>query len=158
MLSPNALADCLADIDYYCGRGWDRPPRLFALVRTADLVVAIPWMAEHLGGPGTLEGRLSGIEQDGFEVDPGLDRLADLAWSDEVAGCGLAIERAVLPAGLAAGVPSGRPGREEARLVAGALRDGQALCLARLRRRPDQVLSGPGLAPGLVEALAATLV
>lgn len=56
------------------------------------------------------------------------------------------------------------PGQQQARLIAGALRDGSRLALLQLRDSPDaetpgrlELLSHPDLAPGILEALAATL-
>ena len=52
------------------------------------------------------------------------------------------------------------PERQEMRLAVGVLRDGRRACVVRLRAydRDDSVLTGHDLAPGLGDALAATLV
>ena len=45
--------------------GWDQPPRLFALVRTAELVAKQPALADQVGDGA--DGSLTPIEQDGVQ-------------------------------------------------------------------------------------------
>ena len=55
---------------------------------------------------------------------------------------------------------AGHPDRREARLVVAVLRDGSSAAVLRLRGADggeDDLLTGPSIAPNLVEALLATL-
>ena len=51
------------------------------------------------------------------------------------------------------------PDRKDVRLLVAVLRDGDSTCLLRQRDHytDDKVASGPDIAPGLVQALSATL-
>lgn len=181
----DALIAALVELEHHVGAaGWDQPARLFALVRTDELIAAEPGLAAHLGlrtsAEGFPEGALSSIEQEDFRKVGGAAGAADapgeadlprvlarISWPDAVAGCALALERSFLPAGHEAELP-GDPvaaeryvaqheHRQDLRLIVGVLRDGSAHALARLIDRPDDLLSGPELAPGVVSVLAATL-
>jgi hypothetical protein len=170
MLSLNSLVACLAEIDRYIDLvGWDQPGRLFALVPTVELAAAVPDLLDEVGAWDQTSDHLFGIEQDGFEIDGHLSaRLAELAWTEEVVGCALAVERTLWTVEYEGQLPAEparvgefevmHPERQGLWIVAGALRDGRGHCLARSGRHPGQLLSSPHLAPGLVEALAATLV
>lgn len=182
----DALIAALIELENHVGEaGWDQPARLFALVRTDELIAAEPALAAHLGLPssadGHPEGALSSVEQDDFrtvgasgpesEDAPGeadLPRvLARITWPDAVTGCALALERSFLPSRFEAELPddpvaaervvAAHEHRQDLRLVVGVLRDGSAHALARLVNQPDELLSGPELAPGVASALAATL-
>jgi hypothetical protein len=148
--------------------GWDQPPRLFALVRTAGLLAREPHLHDELGQD--LEDGLTAIEQEGMDNTPSLEAfLAQLAWPEEVDGVALAVERLVVPpeaerdlpedADEAAELLAAHPDRKDVRLLVAVLRDGESACLLRQRDHDtdDKVASGPDLAPGLVQALAATL-
>lgn len=180
-----ALIAALVELEHHVGAGgWDQPARLFALVRTDELIVAEPELAHHLGLRTSEEGfpadALSSIEQEDFRTAGGptdavdapaetdLPRiLARISWPDAVAGCALALERSFLPAGHETELPDDpvaaeryvaqHAQRQDLRLIVGVLRDGSAHALARLVDRPDDLLSGPELAPGVVSVLAATL-
>lgn len=179
----DALIAALVELEHHVAEaGWDQPARLFALVRTDDLIVAEPQLAEHLGlrssADGHPEGALSSIEQEDFRsigagdgdhaFESDLHRvLGRITWPDSVEGCALSLERSLLPARFEADVPDDpeeaeqfvarHPERQDLRLVVGVLRDGSKHALARLVRQPDDLLSGPELAPGVVSVLAATL-
>lgn len=181
----DALIAALVELEHHVGAaGWDQPARLFALVRTDELIAAEPELAAHLGlrtsAEGFPEGALSSIEQDEFRAVGGVERtgdapeeadlprvLARISWPDAVAGCALALERSFLPAKYETDLPAdpaaaerhvaGHEHRQDLRLVVGALRDGSTHALARLVDHPDELLSGPELAPGVVWVLAATL-
>lgn len=162
----DALVAALVEVERHVGRsGWDQPARLFALVRTADLIAAEPGLAEHLSAS-PVDG-LSSIEQEEFKAGADLgETLAGIAWPPAVHGCAVAIERLFLPAGLEADLPAdperaaavvaGHPERLELRLVVGATRDGGGHGLARLRRG-EELIAGDDLAPGLLSALSRTL-
>lgn len=177
-MTDDALIAALVELEHHVGRvGWDQPARLFALVRTSDLLAAEPQLAEHLGMPsdGYPVGALSSIEQDDFrgaaaDQKPDSDllgALARIAWPETVEGCALALESSFLPARFEPDLPkdpseAGRmvarhPERQDLRLVVGVLRGGAAHALARLVHHPEDLLSGPDLAPGVTSALAATL-
>jgi sulfur carrier protein ThiS len=158
---------------YVAGAGWDQPARLFALVRTASLLAAEPTLVDQLasGAEPVDEDALSAIEQDGVPQTSSLeDLLAQLAWPAEVDGVAIAVERLVVPPDAeenlpadpreAADVLTAHPDRRDVRLLVAVLRDGDATCLLRQRDHDDddKVAVDPNMAPGLVEALAATLV
>ncbi len=163
----DALVAALIEVERHVGRlGWDQPARLFALVRTADLLAAEPGLAEHLSGA-TPDG-FSSIEQEDFH--PGTDlaeALARMAWPQTVAGCVLALERAFLPADAEADLPDDpdaaarlvaeHPRRLDLRVVVGVTRDGLGHGVARVRGEDGDLLSGADLVPALAEALAHTL-
>ncbi|MCB0911392.1 MAG: hypothetical protein KDB60_07240 [Propionibacteriaceae bacterium] len=163
----DALVAALVEVERHVGRlGWDQPARLFALVRTADLLVAEPSLAEHLSGA-TPDG-YSSIEQEDFH--PGTDlaeALARLAWPETVGGCVLALERAFLPAEADAELPEDpdaaaravaeHPNRLDLRVVVGVTRDGLSHGVARVRGENGDLLSGADLVPALASALAHTL-
>lgn len=163
----DALVACLAEIERFVSRtSWGGPPRLFALVRTADLIAAEPALAGQLamGSPDSL----SSIEQDDFR--PGEDlasALESICWGEGVDGAALCVERLFLPdeyaADLpddperAAGIVASHPHRVEVRVVAGALRDGTHHAVARLADHPEDLLGSVDLAPALEAAVLATL-
>lgn len=150
--------------DHVGAAGWDQPPRLFALVRTADLIAAQPDLASQLGHPDSL----TPIEQDlppGREVE---DLLAEIGWPDEVDGCAVVMERLTLPPDAEADLPrdpgeavrfaAEHPDRQEMRIIAAVTRDGSEHAAVRARGPEDApLLEGPGLLPGLVRILHDTL-
>ena len=156
--------------------GWDQPVRLFALVETARLLEAEPALAAQLpAGPQPPQpGALSAIEQEDLPHPESIESLlAHLAWPPEVDGAALAVERIVLPPQAlaelgelpadeqaAAKVLAHHPQRADVRLLAAVLRDGSTTCLLRQRAHDadDRVAIGAEIAPGLLEALAKTLV
>jgi len=148
--------------------GWDQPPRLFALVRTAGLIEREPHLQAQLGH-GEQDG-LTAIEQEGLPRTSSLESiLARLAWPQEVDGVALAVERLVVPPEAerdlpenpdeAAEVLAAHPDRKDVRLLVAVLRDGESTCLLRQREHDtdDKVASGSDIAPGLVQALSATM-
>lgn len=163
--------------------GWDQPPRLFALVRTAGLLEREPQLRAELGhsleSPDSPDGQdaaadeqdaLTAIEQEGLPSTSSLESLlAQLAWPEEVDGVALAVERIVVPPEAENDLPEDpeqaaetlatHPDRKDVRLLVAVLRDGESACLLRQRDHDtdDKVASGPDIAPGLVQALSATL-
>lgn len=164
---PDALVAALAEIERHVGsQGWDQPARLFALVRTDELIRAEPSLAEHLrpGAPDSL----SSIEQEDFHGGDDLESvLSRIQWPATVTGCAIALERTFLPAGFEDEIPDDpdaaaqfvnhHPNKQDVRVVVGVLRDGSQHGLARLVSVPDELLGGTDLVPGLAQALAATL-
>jgi hypothetical protein len=148
--------------------GWDQPPRLFALVKTAGLLEREPHLRAQVGQGD--EEALTAIEQEGLPNTSSLESLlAQLAWPHEVDGVALAVERLVVPPEAERDLPenpdeatkalAAHPDRKDVRLLVAVLRDGESTCLLRQRDHDtdDKVASGPDIAPGLVQALSATL-
>lgn len=161
-----ALLAALVEVERHVGRiGWDQPARLFALVRTADLIAAEPHLAEQLQAA-SADG-FSSVEQDEFHGGEDLaETLAGISWPSAVTGCALSLERAFLPADaeadlpedteLAATVVAEHPRRLDLRLVVGVTRDGQRHGVARVRGDEGELLGGADLVPVLAEVLAHT--
>jgi hypothetical protein len=178
MTTNSALAAALSEVDrHLAAGGWDQPPRLYALVRTADLVRTEPALAESLGLPGVADisddANLTPVEQETPESGQPLDDwLAGIGWPAEVLGCALAHEVVALPPSAEAEIPdastsdpvawaAGHPRRREVRMLVGVLRDGSRAAILRVRTtndEPDDVVTGDDLAPRLADALVATLV
>ncbi|WP_429425467.1 PPA1309 family protein [Nocardia sp. GAS34] len=185
----SALYRCIREVaEFADAEGWDRPPQMFALVPTADLVAAEPGLQDQLD-----EGaELTPIAQEPFPDDVtgelALDEfLATTSWPEAVRGCVLVQQIVVLPpdaeqtlddaiAPLLADRDAAdraardaaitHPGRRDARLFAGVLREGVSLCLLQIRPEEDEddpfgndidLRTAPNLAPNLVQALAHTL-
>lgn len=164
------FAMTLVEIEAHVGTdGWDQPPRLFALADSAELAVREPALAAQLG----LDGRagLTPVEQDAVPADRPLDDvLAGLEWPEGVVGSVVVVERIVLPPEVEDDLPdadadavryaSEHPERTDVRLVAGVLRDGtrQAALRVRGHEEPGELLTGPEIAPGLLDALAETFL
>ena len=153
--------------------GWDQPPRLFALVETADLVRREPQLATDLGlgagEPGD-NGGLTPVEQDELPEHATIEELlGGIAWPAEVLGTALVVERLMVPPEAERDMPqeegaalqwlAEHPQRQEVRIVVAVLRDGTRSAALRMRDHDDEtsVLSGPDLVPGLADALSATL-
>lgn len=173
--------------EFVDAEGWGRPPQMFALVPTADLVAAQPELEEQLDEGG----ELTPVAQEAFPDDItggsiALDEfLATTSWPPAVRGCVLVQEIVVLPPdaestlddalaplladhdaadAAARAAAEAHPERREARLFAAVLRDGASLCLLQLRPEDDaddfgdlDLRTYPNLAPNLVEALHHTL-
>src|SRR6266702_2578446 len=172
----SALYRCIREVaEFADAEGWDRPPQIFALVPTADLVAAEPGLQDQL--------------DDGAELTPiALEEfLATTSWPEAVRGCVLVQEIVVLPPDAeqtlddaieplladrdaadraARDAAITHPGRRDARLFAGVLRDGVSLSLLQIRPEDDEddpfgndidLRTAPNLAPNLLQALAHTL-
>lgn len=150
--------------------GWDQPPRLFALVRTADLLAREPHLVEGLALSDQAADAYSAIEQEDLPQVESLEALlGGIAWPESVDGCAVAVERVVVPPEAERDLPADRaaalealaahPDAQEIRLVVAVTRDGEARCLLRQRANDsdDRVAMGEEIAPGLIEALRATL-
>ncbi|MCA1825115.1 MAG: PPA1309 family protein [Mycobacteriales bacterium] len=145
--------------------GWDQPPRLYALVDTAELAAREPTLAASLGAAAAL----TPIEQEALPDGDLADVLAGIAWPDDVRGCALVNEIVMLPPSVSDAVPddaaaaafvAAHPERREARLCVAVLRDGSRAACLRLRgatTREDKVLTGADLVPNLAAALLQTL-
>jgi hypothetical protein len=164
------LQETLVEIErHVAAAGWDQRPQLFALARTADLVVREPEFAAQLGlDLDRLPAEaLTPVEQDPLPDGPLDELLAQVGWPPEVEGCALVQEVVMLPPEVEETMPrhvdvvdwaSEHPERREARLAVAVLRDGSRACTVRMRGEDeDELLVGPDLAPDLADALAATL-
>ncbi|HET8561275.1 MAG TPA: PPA1309 family protein [Marmoricola sp.] len=170
MSQPSALPDVVRELELHAAQaGWDQPAQLYALVDTAELVRREPALAEAMGVDAEVEG-LTPVEQDALPPGQELeDVLQQIEWPAEVSGCAAVVERLVLPPEADAEIPEGRaeaaeyaaahPDRQEVRIVAAVLREGQGFCALRLRSHDDDdsVLGGPDLVPQLLQLLHATL-
>ena len=168
-----ALTRAVVEIErHVAAGGWDQPPRLYALVETADLLRREPGLASALEAADSTPGALTPVEQEGLDPGRPLDEvLAGIGWPPEVIGAALVVERLLLPPSAEASLPADldgqdlsawvaeHPERQDVRITVGVLRDGQRDTALRLRSddRNEAVLSGPDLVPGLAAALAATL-
>ena len=166
LMPDSPLRQAALEVESHAGdAGWDQPPRLFALVPTADLVAREPALAAELSddpdGITPVEQELSGDR----ELE---DLLTEITWPDAVIGCAAVVERIMLPPEAEASLPEDpdellaaaatHPDRREVRLVAAVTRDGQAHSAVRAREPLDaDLLEGPDLVPGLVEHLRRTL-
>jgi hypothetical protein len=163
----SALADVVREVELHAARaGWDQAAQLFALVETAELLEREPHLAELLGVDGQAGG-LTPVEQE--TTSESLEELlASILWPPEVAGCAVVVEAMTVPPGgedvpqdaeSAAEYAAAHPDRQEARIVAGALRSGESFCTIRQRAHDedDMVLAGPDLVPALLELLHTTL-
>lgn len=165
------LAGAVADIEAHVhAGGWDAPPALFALVRADRFTADDPETATRLGLNQVAGDALAPVEQEALPDGPLDDVLGQIAWPESVAGCALSQEIVVLPPEAEATLSgegavedvaaraAAHPGRREARLVVGVLRDGSAATVLRLRGPDgaDELVTGTDLAPNLVAALVAT--
>lgn len=160
---------------HVAGAGWDQPPRLFALVRTAALLEQEPGLRLHLD-PASMAmaladpSHLTAVEQDGLAPTSSIESvLGTLAWGPAVDGVALCVERVVVPPAAERELPpdadaaiehlAAHPQRQDVRLLAAVLRDGGHQCALRQRGHDEagSVAVGPDLVPGLVAALRATL-
>jgi hypothetical protein len=167
------LLAAIAEVDRDLAEGgWDQPARLYALVRTTELLASEPALAQSLGLPLNPDAdALTPIEQESLPTGTPLDEwLAAIGWPAEVSGCALSQEVLTLPPSVEADLPADadavewaatHPLRREVRMVVGVLRDGSRTATLRVRgvgEQADDVVSGDDLVPLLAEALAATLV
>ena len=173
METPPALLVAIAEVDRHLAEGgWDQPTRLYALVRTADLLASEPNLSDTLGLATTPDAdALTPVEQESPPAGTPLDEwLAEIGWPAEVAGCALSQEVLTLPPSVEDELPpdadavawaASHPLRREVRMLVGVLRDGSRTATLRVRGagdNPDDVVSGDDLVPRLAEALAATLL
>ncbi|WP_242491674.1 PPA1309 family protein [Actinomyces minihominis] len=149
--------------------GWDRPPAVYALVPTRQLLET-PDIPEDVlndlreAWDGTSE-HLSAILQDSIPNDELEETLPKLAWPETVFGSALTVERIIVPPEVEDEAPedpeaalefiSSHPARTDVRLTIGVTRDGDSWCAVRARTfdDPNRVGKGENLVPALVEAL-----
>lgn len=172
MSEQSALRAAAAEVEAHVGQGgWDRPPAIFALVRTGKLREDEPDLARRMGLEHAPADGLTPVEQD-WSAEEALDEaLARLAWPAAVDGCALSQEIIIMPPAAAEDLPddpaqaatqvAAHPQRQEARVVVAVLRDGSSAAVLRLRAQDadtdGELLTGADLAPNLARALVATL-
>lgn len=171
-----ALGDSVREIEHHVAEaGWDGPVRVFALVRTQQMLRTEPGLASQLDPTVLAAARaqpwhLTSVEQEELPAAPDLETLlAGLSWPSTVDGMAVTVERVVLPPAAEEAMPQdtdaaldyllSHPERQDVRLVVAALRDGPSWCAVRSRANDtaDQVGQGPDLVPGLVAAVRSTL-
>lgn len=151
-----ALREAVAEVERFVDAdGWDAPRKLFALVRTQELLAHEPALVGQIGGDDDdpdAGSEFTPVEQGDMPGETIADALAAIAWPDEVAGCVLVMEimventrengTSVSEGRMAVGVMRGRPG---------------GACALRWRHAPTgPVTYSPDLAPELIAALHAT--
>ncbi|MBA2388893.1 MAG: hypothetical protein H0V67_01445 [Geodermatophilaceae bacterium] len=169
---PSPLSTALVEIERHADiAGWDRPPQLFALVETAELLSREPALAEKVGlaADEVPAGLYTPVEQEALPEGPLDEALGQIMWPAGVVGCALVHEVLVLPPQAEADRPEladpeeyarNHPDRREVRLAVAVLADGASESAVRLRsdsEAGDELLFGRDLAPNLTEALMATL-
>lgn len=164
----SALQAVVGEVESHVAEaGWDQPPQLFALVDTEELLRAEPQLATTMGIVAGQPGALTPVAQDPLAAGPLDEALARITFGQAVLGVVLAHEVLVLPPSaeaaldeLDAEAAAAHPAAREVRMVVGVVRDGTRAAVLRLRATgdgEDDRVTGPDLAPGLAEALLATL-
>ncbi len=142
MDSPDLFAAAMDIERHVASQGWDQPALLFALVPTERIRADQPELAAELGvtdgGPA-----LTTFEQPAPPDEEELDEfLARIEWPAEIVGAALVVERLVLPPGAeaqiadrpdAAAAARAHPDARDMRIVAAVTRDGDRMCVLRLR-------------------------
>ena len=169
-LPGNPLQSVVGEVEGHVGEaGWDQPPQLFALVQTEQLLAAEPQLARTMGLVAGNPASLTPIAQEPLGDGPLDEQLASLMFGAEVLGVVLVHEVLVLPPSAEsaldevedpAAAAAKHPERREVRMAVGVARGGGSACVLRLRGsgdEPDDLVTGPDLAPALAAALLATL-
>lgn len=165
---PYDLDAVVTDIERHLhGIGWGSAPRLFALVRTGDLLTGEPQLAASLGDADP--DSLTPVEQDPIEEDVA-DLLPRIEWPPEVLGCALSHELVMVSDATDEARPEGvdpfdwamaDPRHREMRAVAAALRTGETAATVRVRGQDggtDEVVVDREVVPNMTAALLETLV
>ncbi|CAB0546964.1 hypothetical protein CIP107534_00735 [Corynebacterium diphtheriae] len=159
---PQALNKAMLEaVDFIHAEGWDAPPTLFALVPAELIGQALP---DDDDSP------LALVVQDNLpeHIRPGSEELGDyvsrISWPEQVVGAVLAQE--IMFRDSSADNDEARP----ARLFSGVLRGDADLTLLQIRPTEEELAErgpfaeddielrgGPGVAPGVIAALRATL-
>jgi hypothetical protein len=162
------LANIVREVDsHISAAGWDQPVRLFAIVRTADVLAAEPQLANELNL--TDELAFTSIEQELATNQDLEELLATIAWPENVIGAILSIERIVLPQTAQNELPDEQdpdwldgvathPDRRDVRIISAVLGTGENLNALRYRDHDeiDSVAISENLVPNLNESLLAT--
>lgn len=172
----SAVEHAVVELERHVARaGWDAPPRLFALVRTAAALAAAPALTDDLppevvAAAASDAEHLTSVEQEDLPEAADLEELlAQIGWPPSVDGAAVVVERTVLPPQAQEGLPTDpvvaaellatHPDRREVRIAVAVLRDGSTGTAVRQRTDDDDlhVVVGADLVPGLATALRATL-
>ena len=170
----DALATVTTEIEQHVSAsGWDQPPRLYALVPTADLLANEPGIAAEIGvaAEAVAPDALTPVEQEELPDGPLDEVLAAIGWPPQVAGCALVHEALILPPDVEDDAPSddeealaewaaNHPDRRDVRIAVSVLRGGATAATLRVRgetTEADELVTGEDLAPNLAQALLATL-
>jgi hypothetical protein len=149
--------------------GWDQPGALYALVPTDQLLAKEPQLAVSMGlDSATAAGSLTPVTQEPLPSGRTFEEsVRQVGWPAEVVGAAVVLERVVLPPAAEHRAPLDReqadrfaathPDRQDVRMAAGVLRDGQAHCVLRIRSHDDAIVEGADLVPDLVRILATTM-
>lgn len=149
--------------------GWDRPPALYALVRTGELLKT-PGLPEDIATSlrnewDGSEHHLSAVAQDTPPQDDLEELLPKIAWPETVVGAALSVERIILPDEADADAPEdpaeaasyaeNHPARTDIRVVVGVDRAKNSWCEVRARTfdQRENVGRGARLVPILVDGL-----
>lgn len=166
----SALRAVVSEIENGAARvGWDRPPSIYALVPTAQLMATPEVPKDVLADlERAWDGRdshLSAILQESVTGDELEELLPKLAWPESVWGAALTVERIIVPPAVEEAAPedpdealafiSNHPLATDVRLTVGVTREGDSWCAVRTRAFDDagNVGTGETLVPSLVEAL-----
>ncbi|MGH3366781.1 MAG: PPA1309 family protein [Nocardioidaceae bacterium] len=166
----SALARAVREVEAHAhDDGWDRPPQLFALVPTDELLAREPALGAQLGlDAGSAAGTLTPVQQEQLPPDrPFEETLTQVMWPPEVVGCVAVLERVALPPEAEAEVPdepteaqeyaASHPDRQEVRMAAGVSRHGNRHCVLRVRTHDGALVQGPDIVPTLTSLLLDTL-
>lgn len=161
------LASIVSEIErHQSTQGWDQPPRLFALVRTQELLESEPQLAELLATSDP-DG-LTPVEQEPIEDDDVAELLARIEWPPAVSGCAFVNEVFLLPDGAVAERPDdadesawaeAHPDKRDVRIAVAVVRGGERASVLRIRGNDgeeDEVVAAPDLVPNLSMALLET--
>ncbi|MFP7696926.1 PPA1309 family protein [Trueperella sp. LYQ143] len=167
-----ALQQVIYEIESQVARlGWDGPPRLYALVNAHEALQHTPDLRDHIDSAALANladdaHTFLAIEQDQLPLGVDIaELLPTIEWPEEVAGAAICLEQLFLPPEYDHDIPQDpeeaaafvaqHPHRMEVRIAAGIVREGTSWSVARMRKFDDDknVLSGPALAPALVELL-----
>ncbi len=164
---PYDLHAVTADIERHLHEiGWGSAPRLFALVRTGDLLASEPALAAEFGAADP--DSLTPVEQEPIREDIA-DLLPRIEWPPNVVGCALSHEIVLVHEAADEARPDGTdpvawaiedPDHYDLRAVAAALRTGETAATVRVRGRDgeeDEVVVDPEIVPNMTAALLDTL-
>ena len=161
-LAALALRGVVLEIERHAAEaGWDQPARLFALVRTEELLADQPELAAVLevDPEADLTGSLTPVEQDELPDVPLEELLTQIGWPEDVHGTAVVVERLVLPPSVgelpedavaAQELAVSHPERQGVRMVAAVTRSGAAYCVLRLRSA-GELVEEPDLVPALLQ-------
>lgn len=173
-VSPSIEAQALRQVTEEIERGaaslgWDRPPALYALVKTAELLETpeLPGDVEESlreAWDGSVQ-HLSAILQESLSADTLEELLPQILWPSTVQGAAVTVERIIAPPQVEEEAPedpeaalefiAAHPLSSEVRITAGVTRGGDSWCEVRSRAHdhPDSVGKGTNLVPALIEGL-----